>query len=724
MPEIRHRILATAGHVDHGKSALVKALTGTDPDRLPEEKARGITIDLGFAHLELASPNATYSVGIVDVPGHEDFVKNMVAGVGGIDVALFVVAADDGWMPQSEEHLQILEYLGVTRAVVALTKADLAAAPILEVIAAVRAQLRGSPFADAPIVPTTLRARDELPAGMSSAASMNPGSPASLPARESCPGEHLPARMPALPEGEGSWGAPTASRPRMMLLNRDRSAGPDQPSTRHPSTPCCEGLDTLRCALVDTLDLLPSLRDYGKPRLAIDRVFTLRGLGTVVTGTLRGGRLESGQAVQIQPTGRTVRIRSLQTHLCDVAVAVPGSRVALNIPEVPIRSESQPEGVARGQTVTTPDLGQPTRTLDVVLEKSSRLAGLDTPAARRLRQDVRVRLHCGTANVPVRIRFPAGVELAPGTAALAELRCESPVFVLGGDRFLLRDWSEQHTLAGGRVLEAEADPRRWRSQAQRRFLEQRRAAPKDIGVWLESLLARDGAVRRVDALRATRFAAAEITAAAEGLIARAQATARGGLLVHTPCWLGLRTQALDRVDAGHRDHSDQPGLPLTELRSLLEAQLPFPDMFDPLVADLCIADCRQVGSAIARVGFRPALPPNLQAAGQRLRLALTRQPFDPPSRRELAPDSLSEQALRYLVRSGEAIELNADLVLDARAYEQAVARILDRLRNHGPATVSDLRQALGSSRRVMIPLLERLDRQRLTRRDGDRRCPA
>jgi selenocysteine-specific elongation factor len=641
MPELRQRILATAGHVDHGKSALVKALTGTDPDRLPEEKARGITIDLGFAHFDLDTLEATYSIGIVDVPGHEDFVKNMVAGVGGADLALLAVAADDGWMPQSEEHLQILEYLGVAAAVIALTKSDLAADRIPAAVAAVRAQLRGTPFADAAIVPTA------LPAGA--------------------------------------------------------------------------GLDALRQALGETLDRLPPPRDCGKPRLPIDRVFTLRGLGTVVTGTLQDGRLEPGQTVRIEPGGRTARIRSLQTHRREVPAALPGSRVALNLPDLPVCNEAEPDGVARGQTVTLDGSGCLNRTLDVVLVKSPRLAGVESPAARPLRPGTRLRLHCGTANVAARVRLPAGLELVPGAAVLGELRCEAPVFAMGGDRFLLRDWSEQHTLAGGRVLDAEADPRHWRDPAQRRLLDQRREAPDDVTVWLGSLLARDGAVRRTNALAAARFAPGTIEAAADRMVAEQRALARGQYLIHPPAWQRLRQIALDRIDAGHREHPDRPGLPLNELRTALEPLLPASDLFDALLADIRAAGCRQSGNALARAGFRPALPPNLESTGLRLRSALTRQPFDPPSRQELAPDTLSQQTLRYLVTVGEAVELSAEVVLDAEAHRQAVERVLAWLRTHGQATVSELRLALGSSRRVMIPLLERLDRDRLTRRDGDRR---
>src|SRR3984893_819242 len=285
MAEPQHFIVASAGHVDHGKSALVKALTGIDPDRLPEEKVRGITIDLGFAHLDLpasAPGGSSFQLGIVDVPGHEDFVKKMVAGVGSIDLALFVVAADDGWMPQTEEHLQILSYLGVDRAVVALTKVDL----IRDERAAVEAlygKLLHTAFASAPIVPTS------VVSGL--------------------------------------------------------------------------GLDDLKSALAQVLADTLSSRDIGKPRLPVDRVFTLRGIGTVVTGTLTGGTFRRGQSVAIQPSGKVARIRNIQSHHRDAELGVSGTRTALNLPEL-----SASDDIRRGDVVTLAELGGPSEILDVVLE--------------------------------------------------------------------------------------------------------------------------------------------------------------------------------------------------------------------------------------------------------------------------------------------------------------------------------------------------------------------
>src|SRR4029453_10810969 len=280
-----HFILATAGHVDHGKSALVKALTGTDPDRLPEEKQRQITIDLGFAELSLAGRDEQpFQIGIVDVPGHEDFVRNMIAGVGSIDLALLVVAADDGWMPQTEEHLQILTYLGVERAVIALTKSDLGG--IDTVTRQIREQLTGTPFADSPIVPTSVRSGT--------------------------------------------------------------------------------GIEKLVNTLATQLAKTQPQPDVCKPRLFIDRVFTLRGIGTVVTGTLTGGSLRRGQQIIVYPGNLETRIRSIQSHGHERDVAQPGMRTAINLPDMRL------DQVKRGDVVTLPGHGMPTSTLIVRVERPSR----------------------------------------------------------------------------------------------------------------------------------------------------------------------------------------------------------------------------------------------------------------------------------------------------------------------------------------------------------------
>lgn len=627
----KHFIVATAGHVDHGKSALVKTLTGTDPDRLPEEKTRGITIDLGFACLELPAPSPEASpllLGIVDVPGHEDFVKNMVAGVGSVDLVLFVVAADDGWMPQTEEHLQILTYMGVNRAVVALTKIDLTNDEG-RAAAAVHNKLRGTPFADAPIIPTS------------------------------------------------------------VVTGR--------------------GLDDLKTALSRVLAGAPSPCDIGKPRLPVDRVFILRGIGTVVTGTLTGGILRRGQSVAIQPSGKIARIRNIQSHNRDVELCVPGTRTALNLPDT-----SALDDVRRGDVITVAELGGSSEMLDVNLEVSTR-------ASHRLRDGAQVHIHHGSSNIRAKIVFFARKELAPGDRALAQVRLEARAFAFAGDRFVLRDSAAQSTLAGGVVLDPDPSRKLLRSEARLRFLRQRAESPADVSSFVASQTARDCAVRRSQLLLKSKFSAADVSHSVSSLAAGGNLVLAGDFAVDATWWRLLRGRAADAIDARHRAHPEQTGLSLSDLRTNLEADLPFADLFEFLVGDLCTSDFVRVGSAICRGTHRRALPPPLDAAATRLRAALAARPFDPPSRKQLAPDPVSEQTVRFLIGTGELVEINAELVMAAKSLELMTESIRHHIRDNGPATVSQLRQQLGCSRRVIVPLLEQLDRDGVTVRNGDTR---
>jgi len=631
MSDIQHFIVATAGHVDHGKSALIRALTGTDPDRLPEEKLRGITIDLGFAHLELPSPRASTSsfrLGIVDVPGHEDFVKNMVAGVGSIDLALLVVAADDGWMPQTEEHLQILTYFGVTRAVVTLTKADLTADEA-SAVAAIRDRLQDSPFADAPIVPTS------------------------------------------------------------VVTGR--------------------GLDELKVTLARVLSKTPPPRDIGKPRLPVDRVFTLPGAGTVVTGTLFGGTLRRGQSVIIQPSGKPARIRRIQSHGRDVEMSGPGTRTALNLADV-----DAVEGVHRGDVVTLAGLGQPSEVLDVLLDISPR-------ASRSLKSGVRVRVHHGSGNVAARVALGSGKELAAGGRAVAELRLEGPAFVFAGDHFTVRDWSEQHTLAGAVVLDPDAARKGFRSKERLSWLERAAAAVEDPARFLQAYVAYAGAIRGSQLLCKSRFSDEDLGAALDRLVSDGALVAAGDVIADAAPWQAARRKAAEVVDATHRAHPEQRGVPLTDLRRALEGALPLVELFDPLISSLCELEFVREGSFVRRASHRVQLPQPLRAAGAKLAEGLSLKPFDPPSRKELAPDVVSQRALRFLIETGEAVEISAELVMTVSSVTQATSKIRTFITGHGPATVSELRQALGSSRRVIVPLLEYLDRTFVTLRQGDKR---
>jgi len=617
----RHFIIATAGHVDHGKSALVKALTGTDPDRLPEEKKRQITIDLGFAELNLTAPNGDkMHAGIVDVPGHEDFVRNMIAGIGSVDLALFAVAADDGWMPQSEEHLQILRYLGVQRAVIALTKSDLGRTDV--VTNQIRERLSGTPFTNSPIVPISVR--------------------------------------------NGA------------------------------------GIQNLTSQLTSQLTNAQPQRDIGKPRLFIDRAFTMRGIGTVVTGTLTGGSLCRGQQIVVYPANLEARIRSIQSHGHELEVAQPGMRTAINLPEFRV------DQIRRGDVVTLQTHGAPTSSLTVRVEKASLPDG-DKSATHRLKNGSSIYVHHGASRVAARIRFRENGSLEAGKQKIADLALASPILAFIGDRFVIRDPSERHTIAGGVVLHPDGDKASLASSV----------AIDNIHSLVRAALAQQGFARRESLLSKSRFSADEISEALMDLEEAGRIVARQHMVADCEFWRKLRAHAIGLIDAAHKESAERGGIELGELRSGLRIQ--DPELFESLIADLCEADFARKGSVIARTSHRPTLPVHLQPVKKRIREALTGRPFDPPSRKAIESDPQARQVVRFLIANGEVTELGLDALLLRENFERMKSQVAEFISKNGPATVSDLRQALESSRRIMVPLLERMDRDGITRREGDKR---
>ena len=618
----RHFIIATAGHVDHGKSALVKALTGTDPDRLPEEKKRQITIDLGFAALDVTAPNGDkIQAGIVDVPGHEDFVRNMIAGVGSIDLALFVVAADDGWMPQSEEHLQILNYLGVQRAVIALTKSDLGGIDL--VTNQIRERLSGTPFAGSPIVNTSVRTGT--------------------------------------------------------------------------------GIKNLINTLITQLARTEPQRDIQKPRLFIDRVFTLRGIGTVVTGTLTGGSLRRGEQIVVYPANLETRIRSIQSHGHELEVAHPGMRTAINLPDLRV------DQIKRGDVVTLPGHGMPTSTLIVRVEKSPAL-NRDKTAAYLMKNGSSIYVHHGASRVAARIRFGENGSLEAGEKKIAHLKLASPIFAFIGDRFVVRDSSEQHTIGGGIVLDPDGDKELLASNI----------ALDSVDALLRATVARQGFAHRESLLSKSRFSADEISDALKNLKKKGEIFVCQQIAADYDFWRKLRAQAIGLIEKTHKNSPERAGIDLGELRSALRIQES--EVFESLVADLCNGDFVRKGSVIASNSHRATLPKQIQPVEKRIREALTAQPFDPPSRKAIESDPQARQVVRFLIENGQVTELALDVLLSRENFERMKSQVAEFISKNGPATVSELRQALGSSRRIMVPLLERLDRDGVTRRVGDKRC--
>jgi selenocysteine-specific elongation factor len=629
----KHFILATAGHVDHGKSALVKALTGTDPDRLPEEKKRGITIELGFAHFELKSPNESevFSVGVIDVPGHEDFVKKMISGAGAIDLALLVIAADDGWMPQTEEHLQILMYLGLSRLVVALTKIDLVESPE-STEKETRNQLRETPFVDAAIIKT---ARDG------------------------------------------------------------------------------RGLTELRAQLAREFASLSPQADIAKPRLHVDRAFSLRGIGTVVTGTVLGGKFRRGESVVVRPGNLSARIRSLQNHNRDMEALVPGTRGALNLADVTIADCANGAGLRRGDVVTRVELGGPSLAIDIRLSRLARPQQTALP----IRHGANVRLHHGSGNFSARVFFYDRQTLAPGESQLAQLRLTSPIFVFAGDRFVLRDASERQTLAGGIVLDADTSIKNFRTRKQRQFLEECFTSPWEVTHLVQAQIERDHVAGASQLCVKSCFSADDVVRATRALTAEGKIVWRGGFATDAKWWRTAVGKVRTLIDTEHQNHPETAGVGLAQIRPLFP-NVPVP-VFDALLGD--IDDLERDGEVVRRKAHRAALTVDLQKVGQLLRSTLSVKPFDPPSRKELVRTADAEKALRFLIGTGEVVQIHPDVVLSGDAFEKMRDSVVRFLGSNRSATVSQLRELLGSSRRVMIPFLEQLDRERITRRVGDKR---
>jgi selenocysteine-specific elongation factor len=626
---MKNFILATAGHVDHGKSALVKALTGTDPDRLPEEKARGITIDLGFAELNLTAPaGEEFHVGVVDVPGHEDFLRNMIAGVGSIDLALLVVAVDDGWMPQTEEHLQILMYLDVKRLVVALSKSDLGKIDI--VTDQIREQLKETRFAHCQIVPTSTRTG--------------------------------------------------------------------------------EGIEDLKHALASELVALPPPREIGKPRLFVDRAFTLRGIGTVVTGTLTGGQLHRSQTVTLQPRNIPTRIRSIQSHKRDLETAQPGMRTAINLPDIPAGAD----GVQRGDVVTT-ERFEPSSRFDVLLTRSARLS-----QASSIKSGTFAYVHHGTTRVFAKMIFAGNDSLAAGESSLAQLRLDAPLLAFVGDCFVVRDASEQHTIAGGVVLNI--DSMDFRSNQERALVASRAIAPHDVdlAVWTE--VARGDVIEPSRLLERSHFSTGEVANALQRLSDHGEIFLRDDVGTKMLVWRQLCQRATELIDRAHRTHPERRGLELNELRA--EFNSVSAAVFDALIVDLCTNGFVSVGSKISRGSHRASLPPDLKAAAEKIRAALSAKLFDPPDRKIVAKDRHLQQALRFLIEQGEIVEVGQDIVLLRDSVDQMQAAVSEFISANGPATASQLREKTGTSRRIIIPVLEYFDRQGVTRRVGDERVLA
>ena len=627
---LRHVVVGTAGHIDHGKSTLVQALTGIDPDRLKEEKERGITIDIGFAHLDLGDG---LTVGIVDVPGHERFVKNMLAGVGGIDLVMLVIAADEGVMPQTREHLAICQLLRVRGGLVVLTKADLAEPEWLELVREdVRGALAGTFLAGAPLI----------------AVSAKTG----------------------------------------------------------------EGLDRLRETLAILARAVPPRSTDATFRLPIDRVFTIRGFGTVVTGTVAAGQLAVDERVEVYPHGLQAKVRGIQTHGRPVPAAVAGQRAAVNLQGV------ERAAIARGDVLGTPGLLRSTGSVHATCEL---LAA--APAPLRPRQ--RVRFHVGTSEIMARVHLLDRDALEPGQTGYVQLRLEAPVVALPADRYVIRSYSPMVTIGGGALLDV-APPRMRRGPgllARLRTLEQ--GAPAAV---LEAHLEAVGAggTRTADLRTRVPFGPHALRALLDELVAAGRVVVVDReWYVHADTVERLRAEARAALAAFHAREPLKAGMSKEELRTRLGGldERVFLALLERFVAGgVLVVDKDKVRLPEHAV----QLTGDQQAAYDRLDEEFRTAGVVPPTLDEafarLGLTGPGAQAVgQLLVENRRLVRIREGLYFHAEPLQAAVERVVAFLRERREITPQDIKDLLGISRKYAIPLLEWLDAQRLTIRVGDKR---
>ncbi|WP_347491093.1 selenocysteine-specific translation elongation factor [Desulfoscipio sp. XC116] len=630
---MKHIIIGTAGHVDHGKTVLIKALTGVDTDRLKEEKERGISIELGFAYLKLAGGQ---TAGIIDVPGHERFIKNMLAGVGGIDIVLLVIAADEGVMPQTREHMDIIQLLDIKRGVVVITKKDLVDTEWLDMVTEdIHDFLEGTVLEQAPLI---------------NVSAVN---------------------------GEGIG----------ELLREINQLAAD----------------------------IKERSSTGPPRLPVDRVFTVTGFGTVATGTLLTGQINTGDSLQIYPAGEVYRVRNVQVHGHRMNTAEAGQRVAINL------SGLETGELKRGQVLAVPGSLKPSHRLDVKLR-------FLPSAPRPLKHRARVRVYLGTAEILARVILLDREELEPGAQAYIQLQLEEPAVAARGDHLVIRSYSPMRTIGGGLVVDPTAvKHKRYRDELIKALATAEKGTPAEL---LEQFLTASARLCTPADLCAGTNLAADITGRAlQELLDHGQAVE----LVYE----GEKAYIPPRILAGWEDkikqalldyHQKFPlreGYPKEELRSrLFTAQNN--KQFQMLLVHL-----EQKGSidlranSVAVRGFNPQPSPAQSTGIKQLEKIYLAAPYQPPgwdeATREAGINKNDMELLNYLLTQGTLVKIAEGLFFHHRALAEAVELIKDHLAQKGELSLGEVRDLLQTSRKYALPLLEYLDREKITRRVGDKR---
>ena len=616
-------VIGTAGHVDHGKSTLVKALTDIDPDRLPEEKEREMTVDLGFAWMTLPSGR---EVSIVDVPGHERFIKNMLAGVGAIDLAMLIVAADESVMPQTREHLAILDILQITRGLVVVTKADLVDEELVELVKAeVEDTLRGTSF-------------------------------------EGCP-----------------------------MVGVSAYTG--------------EGLEELKSAIDSVLDETEARRDLGRPRLPIDRCFTISGFGTVVTGTLIDGSLAVGQEVALAGSGQRARVRGLQTHKTKVDSTGPGVRLAVNL------SGLSRDEVERGEILTSPGWLDPTYRIDAHLRM---VKGAPHP----LKHNEGVTFHLFTSESSARVRLLDADRLSAGEEGWVQILLAEPLPAVKGDFFVLR--SAEDTLGGGQVVDPKPRRRyrRFDVDVVERLMTLDQGTGEDVIV---SVAEQAGPCDLTTLSRRANLPLDEVLERVRRLVDDRQLVMLGSMgtdadavVYSSQGWQVLKSRSFTILRTYHNQYPLRRGAPAPELRSRLGLSQPVYQRVLSMLEDQgSLVEERQ---SVRLPEHEVTLTPEMERQTGRYLGALDSNPYSPPGDQSLDPELLG-----VLIDQGLVVRVTDAVVFAAAAYQEMTRRIVEHLKSEGSITVGEARTMFDTSRKYVLPLLEYMDQQQITRRSGDER---
>ncbi|HEX2997877.1 MAG TPA: selenocysteine-specific translation elongation factor [Anaerolineales bacterium] len=626
------RVIGTAGHVDHGKSTLIAALTGTHPDRLKEEQQREMTIELGFGWLTL--PNGE-EIGIVDVPGHRDFIENMLSGIGGIDAAFLVIAADEGVMPQTKEHLAILDLLQIPAGIIVLTKTDLAPDPdwLALVETDIRTAVSGTVLSEAPIVRVSARAKT--------------------------------------------------------------------------------GLDSLLSSLESLLQQKPARLDLNRPRLPIDRVFSMSGFGTVVTGTLLDGQLALGDEVEILPSGQQGRVRGLQTHKKKEETALPGSRTAVNI------SGIDTESVRRGEVVIHPGQYQSARRLDARLR-------LLKDVSSSIKHNSEVKFFTGASETIATLRLLGTEELNPGEEGWVQLELRDPVVTVRGDRYILRRPSPSETLGGGVIVDHQPKGRhkRFDENVLQSLESLIQGTPADV--LFEAALALNIASLR-EVVARSRLEAENAAAAWQELLEAGSllpleegisSISSDLLVIALPHWNALWDKTLQIVDAYHKSYPLRRGIPREELKSRLKMS---PRAFNALSSNYLSRNLlKDIGSFLAKPDHQIRLDGSQQARAQALMRKFEQNPYSPPGVKECEAE-VGAEILNALIELNELITVSSEVVFRRQDYDLMVDRIKTEIQQKDKITLADVRDLFNTSRKYAQALLEHMDTIGITTRDGDYR---